>query len=144
MTLETFKPELLKQFETSTKVDGNYTGMYQGKVIRVIEENVEDYKEILFQSGKIPFLINAELIFEESNRIIVEHPLLENITYFDEWTKKQRVEAALVVIQIQTELVKLGYFLNDPHGFNITFENNRPVYFDFGSILKGKINPAKW
>jgi len=144
MALDSFNPELLKKFETSTNVDGNYTGTYQGKVIRVIEENAEDYKELLLQSSKIPFLINADLIFEESDKIIIEHRLLENITYFDEWTTKQSVEAALAVIQIQTELVKLGYFLNDPHGFNITFENNKPVYFDFGSILKGKINPAKW
>lgn len=144
MTLDNFKPELLEPFETSTKVDGNYTGMYQGKVIRVIEENVDDYRELLLHSGEVPFLINADLIFEKSDRIIIEHRLLENITYFDEWTKKQRVEAALAIIQIQTHLVKLGYFLNDPHGFNITFENNKPVYFDFGSILKGKINPLKW
>ncbi len=144
MTLETFNPELLELFETSTKVDGNYTGMYDDKVIRVIEENVEDYKELLNHSGNIPFLINADLIFEDSDRIIIEHRLIENITYYDEWTKKQRVEAALAIIQIQTHLVKLDYFLNDPHGFNITFENNRPVYFDFGSILKGEMNPAKW
>jgi len=144
MKLDSFNPELFEQFETSTKVDGNYTGMYEGEVIRVIEENVEDYKRLLLQSDEIPFLINADLIFEDNDRIIIEHRLLENITYFDEWTKKQRVEAALAVIQIQTHLVKQGYFLNDPHGFNITFENNIPVYFDFGSILKGKINPVRW
>ncbi|RKY90507.1 MAG: hypothetical protein DRQ13_12545 [Ignavibacteriae bacterium] len=144
MKLDSFNPELFEPFETSTKLDGNYTGKYQGKVVRVIEENVEDYKRLLLQSGEIPFMINADLLFEESDRIIIEHRLLEDITYFDEWTKKQRIEAALAVIQIQTHLVKLGYFLNDPHGFNITFENNKPIYFDFGSILKGRMNPAKW
>jgi len=144
MKLDSFNPELFEQFETSTKVDGNYTGMYQGKVIRVIEENVEDYKGLLSRSGEVPFLINADLIFEDNDRIIIEHRWIENITYFIEWTKRQRVEAALAVIQIQTRLVKRGYFLNDPHGFNITFENNRPIYFDYGSIIKGKINPVIW
>jgi len=135
---------LLEPFETSTKIDGNYTGIYKGKVVRVIEENVEDYKQLLLQASVVPFLINADLIFEDTTKIIVEHRWLENITYFDEWTTKQRVEAALAVIQIQIHLVKLGYFLNDPHGFNITFENNKPIYFDFGSILKGRMNPVKW
>jgi len=144
MKLDSFNPELFEPFETSTRFDGNYTGKYQGKVIRVIEENVEDYKGLLLQAGEVPFLINADLIFEDSDRIIIEHRLLENITYYDEWTKKQRVEAALAIIQIQAHLVKQGYFLNDPHGFNITFENNKPIYFDFGSIIKGKINPVKW
>ncbi|MCZ6702124.1 MAG: hypothetical protein O6940_03685, partial [Ignavibacteria bacterium] len=144
MKLDSFNPELFEQFETSTKVDGNYTGMYQGKVIRVIEENVEDYKGLLSRSGEVPFLINADLIFEDNDRIIIEHRWIENITYYEEWTRRQRVEAALAVIQIQTRLVKQGYFLNDPHGFNITFENNRPIYFDYGSIIKGKINPVIW
>jgi len=144
MKLDSFNPELFKPFETSTTVDGNYTGMYTGKVIRDIEKNIDDYKELLNHSGEVPFLINSDLIFEDSDRIITEHRLLENITYFDEWTKKQRVEAALTIIQIQIRLVKQGYFLNDPHGFNITFENNRPIYFDYGSIIKGKINPVTW
>ena len=144
MKLDSFNPELFEPFETSSKIDGNYTGIYKGKVIRVIEENAEDYKRFLIQSGEVPFLINSELIFEDNAKIIVEHRWLENITYFDEWTRKQRVEAALAVIEIQTHLAKLGYYLNDPHGFNITFENNKPIYFDFGSILKGKMNPAKW
>jgi len=144
MKLDSFNPELFEPFETSTNVDGNYTGIYQGKVIRVIEENVEAYKELILQTGEIPFLINAELIFDDGTKIIVEHRQLKNITYYNEWTKKQRVEAALAIIQIQTRLVKQGYFLNDPHGFNIAFENNRPIYFDYGSIIKGKINPVIW
>ena len=144
MKLDSFNPELFKPFETSTNVDGNYTGMYKGKVIRIIEKNVDDYRELILQTEEVPFLINADLIFEDNDRIIIEHRLLENITYFDEWTKKQHVEAALVIIQIQEHLVKQGYFLNDPHGFNITFENNKPIYFDFGSILKGKMNLSKW
>ena len=144
MKLDSFNPALFERFETSTKIDGNYTGIYLGKVIRVIEENIEDYKKLLIHSGKVPFLINADLIFEDATKIIVEHHSLDNITYYDEWTRKQRVEAALAVIQIQEHLVEQGYFLNDPHGFNITFQNNRPIYFDFGSILKGKMNPVKW
>jgi len=144
MTLNSFDPEFFELFETSTKVDGNYTGMYQGKVIRVIEENIEDYKGLLLHSGEIPFLINAELIFEDDTKIIIEHRWLENITYYDEWTKKQRVEAAQAIIQIQAHLVNQGYFLNDPHGFNITFDNNKPIYFDFGSLIKGTIKPVRW
>lgn len=122
MKLESFNSELFEPFETSTKLDGNYTGLYDGKVIRVIEENVDVYKELIQQIEEIPFLINADLIFEDKSRIVVEHRKLENITYYNEWTKEQRVEAALAVIQIQARLIKLEYYLNDPHGFNITFE----------------------
>jgi len=55
MKLDRFNPELIEPFETSTDVDGNFTGIYQGKVIRVIEDNVEDYKELLLHSGEVQF-----------------------------------------------------------------------------------------
>lgn len=144
MKLESFNSELFKPFDTSTKLDGNYTGLYDGKVIRIIEQNIDDYKELITQIDDIPFLINVELIFEDKYKIVVEHRKLDNITYYNEWTKKQRVEAAIATIQIQARLIKFGYYLNDPHGFNITFENNKPVYFDFGSIKKGNIKPVTW
>ncbi len=144
MKLNSYNSELFVQFKTSTNVDGNYTGKYEGRVIRIIEKNQGVYKDLLNQVKSIPNLIKADIIFEDENKLIFEHPEFENITYYNEWTKKQRVEAALAIIQIQEHLSNLGYYLNDPHGFNITFTNTKPVYFDFGSIHKGKIKPVYW
>jgi len=52
--------------------------------------------------------------------------------------------AAKAIINIQERLSAIGFYLNDPHAYNITFKNNRPVYFDLGSIKKGKVSPWWW
>jgi hypothetical protein len=46
-------------FEQSTKVDGNYTGRYDKKVVRVIEKDKEDYKSILNFSAELYQLIKS-------------------------------------------------------------------------------------
>ncbi|MBT8379905.1 MAG: class I SAM-dependent methyltransferase [Ignavibacteria bacterium] len=138
-SLEKFCP-----FEQSTKVDGNYTGMYDEKVIRVVEINREEYKLILNFKNDLEQLVKTNLYYEDDTIIALEHEKLENITYYTEWTKKQKVAAAKAIIHLQSKLVEKGFYLNDPHAFNITFKYHKPVYFDFGSIKKGKINSAWW
>jgi SAM-dependent methyltransferase len=125
-------------------VDGNYTGEYNGKVVRIIENNKEDYKSVLKISNEINFLIKSKILYEDDKIMAIEHEKLDNITYYTEWTKKQRVLTAKAIIELQSTLAESGFFLNDPHAFNITFKYHQPVYFDFGSIKKGKINPAWW
>ena len=131
-------------FEQSTNVDGNYTGRYDKKVVRVIEKDMEDYKSILSFSSELYQLIKSNLYYEDDKVLVIEHEKLENITYYTEWTKKQRVSAAKAIIEFQSKLTDKGFYLNDPHSFNITFKYHLPVYFDFGSIKKGEIKSAWW
>jgi hypothetical protein len=139
-----FDESLFKKFKTSSGIDGSYVGSYNDRVIRIIEANQSDYKELLKQLRSILSIIKSEIISEENDRLIIEHPKLENITYHEEWTKKQKVSAAMTVIAIQEKLSSIGFYLNDPHAFNITFEYSKPVYFDLGSIKKGTVKPWWW
>ena len=133
------------RFKNSTNFDGNYVGIYNNeKILRVITNKINDIKTIVDQVRDFPFLIDSKIFIDTDHKLIIEHPQLKNITYYIEWTKKQRVEAAEAIIQLQTKLSSRGYYLNDPHAFNITFEYSCPIYFDFGSITKGKIIPAWW
>jgi SAM-dependent methyltransferase len=134
----------LVPFQTSSGLDENYTGIYEGKVLRMTEKNIELFKSILQFSDKINSLITSTPFYEDKNIIVIQHERLENITYFEEWTKKQKVTAAKTVLEIQSKLSEKGFYLNDPHAFNITFKYRHPVYFDFGSITEGKIRPAWW
>jgi hypothetical protein len=139
-----FDENQFQKFKTSTGIDGNFVGSYYDKVIRIIEANQSDYKELIIKADNIPFLIKSDIISEENDRLIVEHPQLKNITYQEEWTKKQKVSAAKSIITIQERLSSIGFYLNDPHAFNITFESSSPVYFDLGSIKKGMVSPWWW
>jgi len=139
-----FDISIFKPFPTSSGLDDDSTGMYEEKVVRVFRKNFEIVKSVLEFSDELKFLIRSKLIYEDEKLLVIEHEQLENITYFNEWTKKQRVLAARSIIELQSELVKKGFYLNDPHSFNLTFKYYQPIYFDFGSIRKGKIRPTWW
>jgi SAM-dependent methyltransferase len=133
-----------KPFSTSSGLDDDTTGIYEEKVVRVFRKNFEIPKSVLEFSDKLNFLIRSKLFYEDEKLLVIEHERLENITYFNEWTKKQKVIAAISVVELQLELVKKEFYLNDPHSFNLTFKYHQPIYFDFGSIRKGKIKPTWW
>lgn len=133
-----------RKFQTSSKIDGNYVGTVNENVIRIIEEKIPDYEFIIKNQNSLPYLIRSEIVKKDDNKLYVKHPYLKNITYFLEWTPTQKVEAAISILTLQNKLIHLGYYLNDPHAFNVTFQNAVPVYFDLGSIIKGKIIPAYW
>jgi hypothetical protein len=133
-----------KKFTTSSGIENNVVGKLQNKVVRIFRSDIKDYKEVISFSNGILYLISAKISFEDNSLLVVEHEPLEFITYYDEWTKRQKVEAAIAIIMIQKELSVRGFYLFDPHVFNITFKNAEPVYFDFGSIKKDKISPSTW
>lgn len=133
-----------KKFSNSSGIENNFVGVYQDKIIRIFKNDLRDYLQVTQISSKLPNLISTKLLTETQDYLAVEHEPLEFITYFNEWTRKQKVEAAIAVIELQKVLAENGYYLFDPHAFNITFNNASPVYFDFGSIKKGKVNSSNW
>jgi len=133
-----------KKFRNSSQIDGNVVGFIEGRIYRVFRKEIEDYKEVLSIIHPNKLVIPTQIISEETDTLIVEHEPLEFITYYNEWTKSQKVEAAIAIIMIQKELSARGYYLFDPHAFNITFKNTEPIYFDIGSIKRGKVAASTW
>lgn len=133
-----------KKFQNSSQIDGNLVGSIEGRIFRIFRNNIKDYTEVLSLIHPIKRLINSQIISKEKEVLIVEHEPLEFITYYNEWTKSQKVAAAITIIMIQKELSEYGYYLFDPHAFNITFKNTEPIYFDIGSIKKGKVSASIW
>lgn len=144
MTQQIFDINKFEPFQTSSGLDGNFTGTYEDKLVRIIKEDKLSYKRILNISKDLENLVKSKLFYEDENALVIEHEKLENITYYNEWTKQQRIIAAEEIVRLQSELSRKGFYLNDPHAFNITFKFSSPVYFDFGSIKEGKISPVWW
>lgn len=136
--------EKFNKFSTSSNVDGNYVGLLDDEIIRIIERDKELYKSIILNQDQYKELIQSEIIEEDQNRLYVKHTKLKNITYYIEWTYQQKVKAALTTILFQKKLSSMGYYLNDPHTFNITYNRSVITYFDLGSIKKGKVVPSYW
>lgn len=143
MNQKNFDINKFSPFRTSSGLDENFTGIYENKIVRVIKKDKLQYKRLLEFSNDFSSIIHSKMFYEDENILVVEHDKLENMTYFTEWTTKQKVIAAKTVVQIQSELSTKGFYLNDPHAFNITFHYSQPIYFDFGSIKEGQI-PTNW
>lgn len=134
----------LKKIDGSTSIDGNYLTFYRGKLLRIVKDNKDIYNQALAFSNSIVGLIPAKMHYIDDDHLIIEHPIINNITYPLEWTYQQKLDAILVVINVQEQLMKKGFYLKDPHAFNVSFERWEPVYLDYGSIDSNRLNMIKW
>jgi SAM-dependent methyltransferase len=144
MTQNQFDLSKFKPFQTSSGLDGSSTGLYENKIIRLVNKNNKLFTKILNICGEFDNLIESKKFYEDEKILAIEHEMLDNITYYTEWTKKQKVTAAKTIVELQTRLAEKGFYLNDPHAFNITFKFHQPVYFDYGSIKEGNVKPIWW
>jgi hypothetical protein len=68
--------------------------------------------------------------------LVVEHKLIPFVAYPMEWTAKQFLRAAKMVVTLDSVLRGNGFCLKDPHPWNVVFESGgTPRYVDFGSIV---------
>lgn len=139
-----FDKDKFDPFATSSGLDGSYTGLYENRVVRITEKNKDHFKKILEFSDELSGFVRSKYFYEDENILVIEHEKLEHITYYEEWTRRQKVSAAKTVVDIQSKLAGKGFYLNDPHAFNISFKYHRPIYFDLGSIKTGKISASWW
>ena len=117
---------------------------YKEKILRGINSNFVRDVNYFFESGLAAELMTEELIPRvnishlkiEGYQLVIESEKIENWNYAYEWSFSMLKDAALTILKINTIAKKYGYQLKDPHQENITFRFNRPVYIDFGSIVK--------
>lgn len=116
-------------------LDGKlYRGIAQGYVNEVLE---------IFRSGLIDELIEKKLIpltvisekEIDSFGLIIEHHLIEHVTFPVEWPFQMLKDAAMLYLEVNIIANKYGYELQDAHPYNIVFEYNKPYFVDLGSIV---------
>lgn len=115
-----------------------------GRIFRGIKkERIDDVLE-LFNSGLMAELIDKGLFVDtqisalkfESFDLVLEHKLLDVVTYPKEWTFDMLKDAALLVLEINEVAKKYQYKTIDCHGYNVLFSHSRPIFIDFGSFKK--------
>jgi len=89
--------------------------------------------ERLYDLGLVRTSI-APLVSKEFG-LILEHETIDFITYREEWTNKMFLDAAIMMIDLQTELVKNEMCLYDGHASNVLYDYTRPVFIDLDSII---------
>jgi len=118
--------------------DGVYRGYDNTKApdVRKLMFNVEKLYDIGLVRTSIAPIISKQF------GIILQHETVDFVTYREEWTNKMLLDAAILMIDLQTELVKNEMCLFDGHSLNILYDYTRPVFIDFDSIvpLSGSID----
>lgn len=116
---------------------------YKNGIIRIIQNSYKNYVKKLLKSGLIDKLVEEHLLVEThlsndtfEDRIILEHKRIAPRQLYSQWTFSMMRDAALLVLKMNMVCTQFGYELKDCHQDNILFDGTRPVYVDFGSIVK--------
>lgn len=122
------------------------------KVYRIIEKpnHINNYKELL-NAYNIEDIFDIGLvrtkISEESNAkglMILEHQKIPFILHPCEYSNKMFWQAAYMFIELNLKLWELGFVTHDSHPWNISFDGTKPVFYDFGSIVKKNNVSQAW
>lgn len=122
-----------KVFYANNKV---YRAIYNPEKAKLYAEIIRsDYFQQLIELGLIETKISCEFNIENCF-LILEHKKINFFLHPAEMTDQMFWTAALMLIQLSKELAKHGLVLHDAHPWNITFDSEKAVFFDFGSIKK--------
>ena len=124
---------------------------WKGQLYRALDsERVPLYRR-LFANGTVPALVEKGLLVDtemtsltlDGSPMIIRHREIPFVSYPFEWCTTMLRDAALAVIDIETELAEHGLTLQDAHPWNVLFDGPKPLNVDFGSIVPASVD-ALW
>jgi SAM-dependent methyltransferase len=101
--------------------------LYQDLFNRQILQNLVD-KKLLVETQLTSFEMDGSML-------VLKHRTIPFTSYPNEWSAAMLKDAALLVINLVSELSRYGMTLQDGHPWNVLFDGTRPVYVDIGSIV---------
>jgi hypothetical protein len=115
---------------------------WRGDLYRGVYPDRATFYRDLFASGVAAALIEKGLMIdaEPANLCADEFGLILKcqrvpfVSYPFEWSSEMLRSAALLMLDLQRELLRHGLVLQDGQSWNILFDGARPVYVDWGSI----------
>lgn len=117
---------------------------YQGRMLRVIYKSSRKHVERLMKCGLIDRLIKERLLVEtwisddryEEDGMVLEHKRIIPQSDLSQWSFDMIRDAAILVLKMNRICLEYGYEMKDCHQYNVLFDGIRPVYVDFGSIIR--------
>src|SRR5919202_342883 len=83
----------------------------------------------LFAAGLVPTRRTDVAMTEFP--LVLEHYRVETPTIWREWSSWMLRDAAVMVCDLNIELLRAGYGAHDLHPWNVLFDHTRPLYVDF-------------
>ena len=119
---------------------------YQGRIFRAVFEHQEEHATFLVSSELYKELQSKKYIPStwksdyqlDGYCMVLEHEYISK-SQPHHWSFDMYKEAILLLPKINSICNKYGYELKDAHPYNIFFLKNTPIFIDFGSISKRRI-----
>jgi hypothetical protein len=67
--------------------------------------------------------------------LVLSHERIDFVTYWPEWSSLMLRDAALMLCDLNLELIRQGYGILDCHPWNVLFDFTRPVFVDFSAVV---------
>ncbi len=112
-----------------------FRGVYRKSKESFIELYNTGILQVFAEIGWLPHF-NITHYYTEEYPVVLEIEKLDIIS-LQFWTFSMIKEEARLKLQILDILKEFGYTLVDGHSGNVTFKNGKPIFFDFGSFIKG-------
>jgi len=140
-----------KYFSLATNI--NIVSEVDGEIYRIMfdKDLCENYdflfhnaENILTKAFDIGLVRTEYLGKNAQGHVILKHKKFEHQSMWYEWTLPQIRDAIIMTLKIQNILTETSALIFDPNTWNVTFDYTRPIFFDFGSIKLGNIEPQIW
>ncbi len=117
---------------------------YNNRIFRAINNTEKEKVLYLFEAGVMDDLNNANLIPRttiadiklEGFDLVLEHEMIDVVTYPTEWSFNMLKDAAFLVIKVNKILDRYNFETRDSHAYNILFHHSAPKYVDIGSFAR--------
>lgn len=131
------------EFCSLSLFDAGRVFRWRGKLYRAIRMEFSETMRDLFSSGLVDALVKEGMLVPsriadyemDGYGLLVEHEIVEVVSYPREWSYSMLKEAALLILRINEISGRFGYQTKDCHGYNVLFVGERPLYVDLGSFV---------
>lgn len=118
---------------------------------RIPKENIA-YALKLFETGFMNELMKKDLIPKvrivhkntHSDNMLIEQEVIPYVVQPYEWSFHMLYAAGKMVLKVNELALKYGYYVADPHVYNVVFKGTVPLYVDMGSFQKIPDQAGKW
>ncbi len=113
-----------------------------GDLFRGIPRDYSSFYSAVLSAPNIDRLFSLGLVGTERADValseyplVLKHQRVDFVTYWPEWPSLMLRDAALLVCDLNIELIRQGYGILDCHPWNVLFDFGRPVFVDFAAVV---------
>ena len=126
---------------------------WNGDLYRGIRKESATFYKKLFDEGIVKKLIGQRFLVEtditdltlDGYPLIFKHQVVPFVSFAFEWCPEMLRDAAFLILDLTTELINDGIFIDDPEPFNVLFDGCQPILVDLCSIEpSAHVNIIRW